>query len=112
MYKDPENLERTVKFVKSAMTNQRVVVGIKKTYVKRVTSQETEIEDFDPDDHHQASACLRRVYKKETYSTMGKFEDRLKKKEKDVKETNTNVKQILDIFTRNNTINREISPLR
>jgi hypothetical protein len=53
--------------------------------VKRVTFQETEIEDCDADDNHQASTCLRTVYRKETYSTMGKFESRLKKKEKDLK---------------------------
>ena len=40
MDKDPENLDRAVQFVKSAMTNQRVILGIKKTDVKRVTFQE------------------------------------------------------------------------
>jgi hypothetical protein len=70
------------------------------------------IEDCDPNDNHQASECLRTVYRKDNYSTMGKFEARLKKKEKDLKETKTNVKQILDILTRNNTINRAISPQR
>jgi hypothetical protein len=94
------------------MTNQRVVVGIKKTDVKRVTFEETEIEDCDADDEHQASICLGTVYMKETHSTMRKFEARLKKNEKDITETKTNVKQILDIFTRNNTINRAISSQR
>ena len=37
-------------FVKSVRTNQGVDVGIKKTDVKRVTFQETRIEDCDPDD--------------------------------------------------------------
>jgi hypothetical protein len=35
------------------MNNQRVIVGIKKTDVKSMTFQETEIEDSDPDDDHQ-----------------------------------------------------------
>ena len=39
--------------MKSAMNNQRVIVGIKKTDVKCMTFQETEIEDSDPDDDHQ-----------------------------------------------------------
>ena len=43
---------------------------------------------------------------------MEKFEARLKKNEKDIKETKTNVKQILDIFTRNDTVNRAISSQR
>ena len=43
MDKDPENLDRAVQFVKSAMTNQRVILGIKKTDVKRVTFQEIAI---------------------------------------------------------------------
>ena len=87
MYKDPEKLDRAVKFVKSAMNNQRVIVGIKKTDVNSMTFQETEIEDCDPDDDHQASACLGTIYRQETYSTMGKFEARLKRTKEDLKET-------------------------
>jgi hypothetical protein len=41
MEKDPENLDRAVQLEKSAMTNQRVILGIKKTDVKRVTFQDT-----------------------------------------------------------------------
>ena len=81
------------------MTNQRVIFGIKKTDVKRVTFQETEMEDCDPDDDFQASASLRTVYRKDTDSTMSKFEARLQKTEEDLKETKTIVKQILDILT-------------
>ena len=58
MYKDPENLDRAVHFVKSALTNQRVILENEKKDAKRVTFQETEIEDCDPDDDHQASACF------------------------------------------------------
>jgi hypothetical protein len=108
MDKDPENLDKAVQLVKSAMTNQRVIFGIK----KRVTFQETEMEDCDPDDDFQASASLRTVYRKDTDSTMSKFEARLKKMEEDLKETITNVQQILDILTRNNTVNRARSPQR
>jgi hypothetical protein len=43
------------------------------------------------------------VYRKDTDSTMSKFEARLQKTEEDIKETKTNVKQILDILTRNNS---------
>ena len=49
---------------------------------------------------------------KETDSTMGKFEARLQKTEEDLKETKANVKQILDILARNNTVNRARSPQR
>ena len=49
---------------------------------------------------------------KETDSTMGKFEARLQQTEEDLKETKANVKQILDILTRNNTVNRVRSPQR
>jgi hypothetical protein len=52
MCKDTEILDRVVK---SDIANQRVVVEIKKTDVKRETFQETGIEDRDPDDDHQAS---------------------------------------------------------
>jgi hypothetical protein len=55
MDKDPENLVRAVQFVKSVMTNQRVTLGIKKTDVKRVTSQKTG--ECDPADGHKSSAC-------------------------------------------------------
>ena len=112
MDKDPENLDRAVQLVKSAMTNQRVIFGIKKIDVKRVTFQETEMGDCDPDDDFQASAILRTVYRKDTDPTMSTFEARLQKTEEDLKETKTNVKQILDILTRNNTINGARSPQR
>ena len=36
MDKDPEYLDKAVQLVKSAMTNQRVIFGIKKTDVKRL----------------------------------------------------------------------------
>ena len=110
--KDPDNLDRAVQLVKSTMTNQRLILGTKKTDVKRVTFQEAEIEDCDPDDDFQASASLRTIYRTETDSTTSKFEARLKKTEEDLKETKTNVKQILDILTRNNTVNRAISHQR
>ena len=85
-----------------------MIFGIKKTDLKRVTFQETEMEDCDPDDDFQASASLRTVYRTETDSTMSKFEARLKKTEEDLKETKTNVKQILDILARNNTVKDKI----
>ena len=110
MDKDPVNINRVVQLVKSAITNQKVVLGIKKADVKRVTFQEIQREDCDPHDDNQASASLRMVYRKETESTMSKLEARLKKTEEDLNETKANVKQILDIITSNNTVNRARSP--
>ena len=112
MDKDPENLNRAVQLVKSAMTNQRVISGINKLDLKRVTFQATEMEDCDPGDGFLASASLRTVYRKETDSTMSKFEARLQKTEEDLKETKSNGKQILIILTRNNAVNRARSPHR
>ena len=111
MDKNPENLDRAVQLGKFAMTTQRVIFGIKKTDVKS-DFQETEIEDCDADDDFLASASLRTVYRKETDSTMSTFKARSKKTVEDLKETKTNVKQILDILTRNNAVNRAISPQR
>ena len=102
MDKDPDNLDRAVQLVTSAMTNRRVIFRIKKIDVKRVTFQDTDMEDCDPDDDFQASASLRTVYRKETDS-MSKCEARLQKTEEELKETKTNVKQILEILTRNNS---------
>lgn len=67
------------------MTNQRVILGIKKTDGKRVTFQQTE--DCDPDDDIQASTCLRTVYRKQTDSTMSKFDARLQTTKENLKET-------------------------
>jgi len=69
-----------------------VIFGIKKTDLKRVTFQETEMEDCDPDDDFQASASLRTAYRKDTDSPMSKSETRLQKTEEDLKETKRNVK--------------------
>ena len=81
MDKDPKILDRAVQPVKSAMTNQRVIFGIKKTHVKIVNFQETEMEDCDPDDDFQASGSLRTIYRKDRDSTISKSEARLQKTE-------------------------------
>jgi len=108
MDKNPENLDEAVQFVKSAIANQRVILGGKKVDIKRVSFLESA---------NQAEPTVRAIYrntdKEQTFST--NFERRLKKTEDDLQETKTMVRKILNALTpreRPRSPQRTISPQR
>lgn len=100
MDKDPDTLDKALQYVKSAVTNQRVILGAKKADVKRVTFQDTDMDTYNTDeDSTPLVTTVRAMYKKNTNETdVSRFEDRLKKTEDDLQETKSNVKQILEIL--------------
>ncbi|VDI47032.1 Hypothetical predicted protein [Mytilus galloprovincialis] len=107
MDKDPDSLDKALKYVKSAVTNQKVILGNKKPEVKRVTFHETETDVYDSHGDHE-STSVRALYRKGASDTdvISRFESRLKKTEEDVQDTKTSIKQILDILKRGNSTNR------
>ncbi|CAG2187715.1 unnamed protein product [Mytilus edulis] len=86
MDKDPDSLDKALKYVKSAVTNQKVILGNKKPEVKGKGASDTDV--------------------------ISRFESRLKKTEEDVQDTKTSIKQILDILKRGNSTNRFGQPQR
>lgn len=100
MDKDPDTLDKALQYVKSAVTNQRVILGAKKADVKRVTFQDTDMDTYNTDeDSTPIITTVRAMYKKNTNETdVSRFEERLKKTEDDLQETKSNVKQILEIL--------------
>lgn len=106
MDKDPDNLDLALQYVKSALTNQRVIMGPKKmdTSVKTVTFENTEVDEIE--EMEQPTASVRAVFRKSENSTSGidisRFEARLEKTEDDVQETKSAVREILDILTGKN----------
>ncbi|CAG2207208.1 unnamed protein product [Mytilus edulis] len=113
MDKDPDSLDKALKYVKSAVTNQKVILGNKKPEVKRVTFHETETDVYDSHGDHE-STSVRALYRKGASDTdvISRFESRLKKTEEDVQDTKTSIKQILDILKRGNSTNRFGQPQR
>ncbi|CAG2235895.1 unnamed protein product [Mytilus edulis] len=107
MDKDPDSLDKALKYVKSAVTNQKVILGNKKPEVKRVTFHETETDVYDSHGDHE-STSVRALYRKGASDTdvISRFESRLKKTEEDVQDTKSSIKQILDILKRGNSTNR------
>ncbi|CAC5372749.1 unnamed protein product [Mytilus coruscus] len=108
MDKDPDSLDKALKYVKSAVTNQKVILGNKKPEVKRVTFHETETDMYNSHGDHESTTSVRALYRKGTSDTdvISQLESRLKKTEEDVQETKSSIKQILDILKRGNSTNR------
>lgn len=108
MDKNPENLDEAVQWVKSAIANQRVILGGKRVDIKRVSFLESA---------NQAEPTVRAIYRntdqEQTFST--NFERRLKKTEDDLQETKAMVRKILNALTpreRPKSPQRAISPQR
>jgi hypothetical protein len=100
MDKDPTDLDTVLQYDKSAGTNQRVILEIKKSDigVKRVTFQEAGMKGETELDEESLTS-IRYVYRKETGDEMYKsLESRKKKTEDDLQETKAAVLQVLDIL--------------
>ncbi|CAC5364585.1 unnamed protein product [Mytilus coruscus] len=108
MDKDPDSLDKALKYVKSAVTNQKVILGNKKPEVKRMAFNETETDMYNLHGDHESTTSVRALYRKGTSDTdvISHLESRLKKTEEDVQETKSSIKQILDILKRGNSTNR------
>lgn len=101
MDKDPTDLDTALQYVQSAVTNQRVILGIKKSDIGigRVTFQESYMER-ETELYEEPLTSIRAVYRKETggdemYKSL---ESRIKKTEDDLQETKSAVLQVLDIL--------------
>jgi hypothetical protein len=100
MDKDPTDLDTALQYAKSAVTNQRVIIGIKKSDigVKRVTFQESDMEGETELDEESLTS-IRSVYRKETGDEMYKsLESQIKKTDNDLQEKRSAVLQVLDIL--------------
>ena len=86
--------------MKVALANQRVILGYKRTDVKRVT--------FDESDIDNTETAVRAVYQQEGKT----LEQRLKKTEEDVLETKAAVNKILKMLSEGNFYRRSRSPVR
>lgn len=105
MHKDPENLDMALKCVKSAITNHRVIMGMRKQELKRVTFEE---EDEKEDN---TNTQIRAIYKKSEID-VSSFDERLKKTEDGLKQTSEKVNLILKILQNQDGLSRSKSPQR
>ncbi|CAG2197086.1 unnamed protein product [Mytilus edulis] len=98
MDKNPESLDQAVQFVRSAAANQKVIMGGKKSEVKRVTFSDTE----DVQEQEEETFAVRVVEKDDDKrGVSASIEKRIKKTEDDLAETKIIVKKILNILNQN-----------
>ncbi|VDI66140.1 Hypothetical predicted protein, partial [Mytilus galloprovincialis] len=108
MEKSPTRMDQALQFVKSSIHNQRVLLGYKKSDVRRV-----QFEKYDQDDSDDDSEIAVRVEnKKQNYVPWQEtIEKRVLKTEQDTTGINNNVGKILKILeTRSNDNRRPRSP--
>lgn len=102
MDKNPESLDQAIQFVRSAVANQKVIMGGRRSEVKRVTFSN---QDREPSSDEEERPAVRFVAKesekKEASNSFGNVEKRLKKTEDELAETKMIVKKILGILSQN-----------
>ncbi|CAC5375551.1 unnamed protein product [Mytilus coruscus] len=109
MEKNPTRMDQALQFVKSSIHNQRVLLGYKKSDVRRV-----QFEKYDQDDSDGDSEIAVRVVNKKNqtmYLKQETIEKRVLKTEQDITGISNNVGKILKILeSRSNDNRRPRSP--
>lgn len=91
----------------------RIILGLKKTEVKRVTLQEASEQSESYDTGSPKQAIIRTVYKKGTTEPdISKFDARLMKIEEGLRDTKVSLMQIIDLLRSQNHDNRQRLPQR
>lgn len=105
MNKNPTTLQEAKQFVKSAITNQRIILGAKKIPVeaKRVSFQTFDDETEEVETERETTVRTVRFADQDNKLTMNKLDQRLRKTEEGLEETRKNVNEILKIVSNNRT---------
>lgn len=105
MDKNPTSLEQALQYMKSAATNQRLILGIRKTgEVKWVTYADT-VTDTD----EQQEPVVRAIFKEKAEKPL---EVRIRKTEDDITEIKKSVGQIISLLKNRDLGSRSRSPMR
>ncbi|VDI46661.1 Hypothetical predicted protein [Mytilus galloprovincialis] len=97
MDKNPDALDQAVQYVRSAVANQKVIMGTRRAEIKRVSFMEQNDENEDTQE-----TSVRAIMKSEEGTNkMNVFEKRLQKTEDDLLETKIMVKKVLSIVSQN-----------
>ncbi|CAG2209805.1 unnamed protein product [Mytilus edulis] len=98
MDKNPTTLDESMQYVKSAITNQRIILGAKRVEMKRVT-----FDDEKEEIPAKSDLCIRNVKfaDRENNPSIVNLDQRLKKTEEGLEETRTMVKDIWKLLTSN-----------
>ncbi|CAG2223318.1 unnamed protein product [Mytilus edulis] len=92
MDKNPSSLDEATQYMKSAITNQRLIMGSRKTTdIKRVTFE-------DPAELKDSDAVIRAIYREKPQLESSKMDIRVKKNEDDIQEMKKSLSQILNIL--------------
>ena len=103
MDKNPLTLDDAIQHMKSAITNQRLILGAKKTEVKRVKFETCDEESEEEGEISTVRAIYSQNKTQNTEQTnYSKLEFRMKKIEDDNRDTQSKLKEILQILTNGN----------
>ncbi|CAG2231769.1 unnamed protein product [Mytilus edulis] len=106
MDKNPSSLNEATQYMKSAITNQRLIMGSRKTTdIKRVTFE-------DPAELKDSEAVIRAIYREKPQSESSKMDIRVKKNEDDIQEMKKSLSQILNILKGNDERSRSLIAFR
>ena len=107
MDKNPESLEKALQYVRGAVANQKVILGGRKSEIKRVTFDDPDNTENKPDGNFSARVVGKEDYKRRVTD----YERRSRKTEDELAETKSIVKKILDVFTQNQGQQRSRVPM-
>lgn len=100
MDKNPDALDQAVQYVRSAVANQKVIMGTRRAEIKRVSFMEQN--DENEDTQETSVQNVRAIMKSEEGANkINVFEKRLQKTEDDLLETKIMVKKVLSIVSQN-----------
>jgi hypothetical protein len=105
MDKNPATLDQALQFVKSAIANQKVILGPKRMDLKRVMFED-EVDEVNSENDPTIRAVK---FTDRDNPQITKFEQRLKKTEEGLEETKTMVKDILKIVSRSKSPVRQVT---
>ncbi|CAC5407144.1 unnamed protein product [Mytilus coruscus] len=95
--KNPDFLDQAVQHVRSAVANQKVIMGTRRTEIKRVSF----MEQNDANEDIQETSVRALMKSEEEANKMNIFEKRLQKTEDDLLETKIMMKKVLSIVSQN-----------
>ncbi|CAC5407126.1 unnamed protein product [Mytilus coruscus] len=97
MDKNPDSLDQAVQHVRSAVANQKVIMGTRRTEIKRVSF----MEQNDANEDIQETSVRALMKSEEGANKMNIFEKRLQKTGDDLLETKIIVKKVFSIVSQN-----------
>ena len=100
MDKNPTTLDIAIQYIKSAITNQKLILGVKKCEVRKVKFEDSESESDEetPKKVRAVVSSKQNTIQNSEQTKFSKLESRVKRIEEDNREIKNNIADILQIL--------------